>query len=122
MPGRRVSPAITLNCILNAADVFHPGIARAPVTGFANYDTIYSERYMGLPAENPDGYLGTPLPAKAGNLKGKLLLVHNMEDDNVLFQNTMQMMVALQKGQKPFDLMLYSGKSHGVGGVDRKHG
>lgn len=112
---------MTLNCMLNAADMFQVGIAGAPVTDFANYDTIYTERYMGLPSENPDGYLGTRLPVKAGNLKGKLLLVHNTEDDNVLFQNTMQMMVALQRAQKPFELMLYSGKAHGVMGPDRRH-
>ena len=112
---------MTLNAMLNAGDVFKAGISGAPVTNFRNYDTIYTERYMGLPAENPDGYAGTNLALKAGNLKGKLLLVHNFEDDNVLFQNMLQATEALQRNDKLFELMVYPQKAHGVSGAYRAH-
>jgi dipeptidyl-peptidase 4 len=108
---------MTLNAVLNAPDVFKCGIAGAPVTSWMNYDTIYTERYMGLPSENPEGYRSTALPAKAKNLKAKLMIVHNFEDDNVLFQNTLQMTDALQLADKQFEFMLYPQKSHGVSGV-----
>jgi dipeptidyl-peptidase-4 len=108
------------NALLNAGDVFRAGVSGAPVTNFANYDSIYTERYMGLPQENPDGYAGTNLSLKAGNLKGKLMLVHNIDDDNVLFQNMLQLTDALQRAGKQFDFMLYPQKSHGVTGPVRK--
>ena len=111
---------MTLNALLNAPQVFHCGIAGAPVTNFVNYDTIYTERYMGLPSEDGDGYSRTALPAKAANLQGKLLIAHNFEDDNVLFQNTMQMIEALEAAGKVFDAMLYPQKTHGVTGDPSK--
>jgi len=107
---------MTVNAMLNAPDVFHCGFAGAPVTSWLNYDTIYTERYMGLPKDNPDGYKETALPQRAGNLKGKLMVAHNFEDDNVLFQNTLQLTDALQRAGKQFEFMLYPQKSHGVGG------
>jgi dipeptidyl-peptidase-4 len=82
-----------------------------------NYDTIYTERYMGLPKDNPDGYRETALPQHAANLKGKLLLVHNFEDDNVLFQNMLQLTNALQLAGRQFEFMLYPQKTHGVSGA-----
>src|SRR5579872_182738 len=112
---------MTLNCLLNAPDLFRAGIAGAPVTDWHNYDTIYTERYMGLPQENVEGYRDTALPPKAMNLRAKLLLVQNIEDDNVLFQNTMQMVSALEQADKPFEMMLYPQKSHGVTGPLRRH-
>jgi len=107
---------MTANALLNAPDVFQAGFAGAPVTSWMNYDSIYTERYMGLPKDNPDGYRDTALPPKAGNLKGKLMLVHNFEDDNVLFQNSLQLASALQVAGKQFEYMLYPQKSHGVMG------
>ncbi len=107
---------MTANAMLNAPDVFRAGFAGAPVVSWMNYDTIYTERYMGLPSENTDGYKETALPPKAGNLKGRLMLVHNFEDDNVLFQNSLQLTDALQLAGKQFDYMLYPQKSHGVSG------
>ena len=107
---------MTLNALLNAPDVFRCGIAGAPVTSFMNYDTIYTERYMGLPKENVDAYKNTALSLKAANLKAKLMLIHNYEDDNVLFQNSLQMTNALQNAGKQFEYMLYSQKTHGVSG------
>jgi dipeptidyl-peptidase-4 len=107
---------MTLNLLLNAPDVFRAGIAGAPVTNWLNYDTIYTERYMGLPRENAEGYKNTALPQRARNLKAKLMMVHNFEDDNVLFQNTLQVMNALQQAGKEFEFMLYPQKTHGVTG------
>jgi dipeptidyl-peptidase-4 len=107
---------MTANAMLNAPDVFKAGFSGAPVTSWMNYDTIYTERYMGLPKDNPDGYRDTALPPKAKNLKGKLMLVHNFEDDNVLFQNSIQLANALQLADKQFEYMLYPQKSHGVTG------
>jgi len=111
---------MTLNAVLNAPEVFKCGISGAPVTNWMNYDTIYTERYMGIPDENRQAYASTSLPAKAKNLKAKLMIVHNLEDDNVLFQNTLQMTNALQLAGKEFEFMLYPQKSHGVGGIAAK--
>jgi len=111
---------MTLNAMLNAPDVFRAGIAGAPVTDWRNYDTIYTERYMGLPKDNPDGYKNTALPAQAKSLKGKLLIAHNVEDDNVLFQNTVQMVDALERAGQPFDMQVYTQKTHGVTGAEAR--
>jgi len=108
---------MTINAMLNAPDVFHAGVAGAPVTSWINYDSIYTERYMGLPKDNPDAYRDTALTPRAANLKGKLLIFHNFEDDNVLFQNTLQMTNALQQAGKLFEFMLYPQKNHGVMGA-----
>jgi len=107
---------MTLYSLLHAPDVFKAGISGAPVTDWHNYDTIYTERYMGLPGENPEGYKNSSDVLAAGNLQGKLMIVCNFEDDNVLFQNTMQMMTALHRANKPFEFMLYPEKTHGVTG------
>ncbi|HLK49615.1 MAG TPA: S9 family peptidase [Bryobacteraceae bacterium] len=108
---------MTINALLNAPTVFHAGFAGAPVTSWLNYDTIYTERYMGLPNENPDGYSSTALPPRAANLQGKLLVAHNFEDDNVLFQNTLQMANALETAGKQFEMMIYPQKTHAVTGA-----
>lgn len=112
---------MTLYSLLNAPDLFRAGIAGAPVTNWTNYDTIYTERYLGLPAENAEGYrLSSPV-TYAANLRAKLLLLHNLEDDNVLFQNTLQMAEALEKAGKQFEMVIYPQKTHGVGGPLRRH-
>jgi dipeptidyl-peptidase-4 len=111
---------MTLYSLLNAPDVFRAGIAGAPVTNWRNYDTIYTERYLGLPSENPEGYRASSPVDYAAKLKAKLLMVHNIEDDNVLFQNTVQMSDALEQAGKLFDMVIYTGKSHGVTGPARK--
>jgi dipeptidyl-peptidase-4 len=111
---------MTLNAMLNASDVFRAGMAGAPVTDWHNYDTIYTERYMGLPKDDPDGYKNTALPAQAKNLKGKLMLAHNLEDDNVLFQNTVQMIDALERANLPFEVQVYTQKTHGVTGAEAR--
>jgi dipeptidyl-peptidase-4 len=88
----------------------------APVTSCRNYDSIYTERYMSLPKDNASGYDDSIVSA-AGNLRGSLLLVHGTSDDNVHFQNTIQMTDALIRAQKQFRLMVYPGKTHGIGGT-----
>jgi dipeptidyl-peptidase-4 len=93
---------------------FKLGIAGAPVTDWRNYDTIYTERYMGLPSNNPDGYKSSSVLSAAANLHGRLLLLHGTTDDNVHLTNTIQFAHALQKAGKQFDLMLYPKSRHGV--------
>jgi len=111
---------MTLNAMLNAPDVFRAGLAGAPVTDWRNYDTIYTERYMGLPKDNPDGYQNTALPAQAKSLKGRLMIAHNVEDDNVLFKNTVQMTQALERAGQPFEMQVYTQKTHAVTGAEAR--
>ena len=112
---------MTLYSLFNSPDTFRSGIAGAPVTDWRQYDTIYTERYLGLPGENEEGYRDSSPIYQAARLKGKLLLIHNFEDDNVLFQHTARMMKALQEEGKEFELMLYPQKTHGVTGKTRAH-
>jgi dipeptidyl-peptidase-4 len=92
---------------------FRIGIAGGTVADWRLYDTIYTERFMGTPQNNPEGYKKGPLAA-AKDLSGKLLLIHGMIDDNVHMQNTIQFAYELQKAGKPFQLMLYPKSRHGV--------
>jgi dipeptidyl-peptidase 4 len=101
---------------LTHSDRFKAGISVAPITNQRNYDSIYTERYMGLPKENPSGY-GNSIVSAASNLHGSLLLVHGTSDDNVHFQNTIQMSHALIKAGKQFRLMVYPNKTHGIAGA-----
>ncbi len=112
---------MTLYTLLNAPKLIKAGIAGAPVTDWRHYDTIYTERYMDTPQQNPAGYKYSSPVQQAPNLEGNLLIVHNIQDDNVLFQNSMQMIDALQQANKPFETMLYPQKAHGVSGPARKH-
>jgi dipeptidyl-peptidase 4 len=112
---------MTLYTLTHAPGLFRAGIAGAPVTHWRNYDSIYTERYMGLPEENAAGYESASALTHAADLKDKLLLIHNLEDDNVHFQNTVQFMDALERADRPFELMLYPQKSHGVSGALRRH-
>jgi dipeptidyl-peptidase-4 len=112
---------MTLQCLLHAPEIFRAGAAGAPVTNWLNYDTIYTERYMGLPADNPGGYHDSSPVNFAANLKGRLLLIHNIEDDNVLFANSLQMLNALQMAGQDYEFLLYPQKSHGLGGKARQH-
>jgi dipeptidyl-peptidase-4 len=112
---------MTLYCLLHAPEVFKAGIAGAAVTDWRNYDTIYTERYMGLPQENEQGYKDSSPVTAAANLKGRLLMLHNIEDDNVLFANFLQMTNAFQLANKPYQSIVYPQKSHGVTGRARTH-
>jgi dipeptidyl-peptidase-4 len=107
---------MTLYALANAPGVFKAGIAGAPVTDWRNYDSIYTERYMGLPEENADGYKRSSPQTNAGEIKARLLILHNIEDDNVHFQNSLQMANSLEREGKQFQMLVYPQKSHGVGG------
>jgi dipeptidyl-peptidase-4 len=111
---------MTIHSMLTAPDVFKVGVAGAPVTDWRNYDTIYTERYMGLPAQNEKGYETSSNVRNAAKLTGQLLIVHNVEDDNVLFQNTMQMANAFDTAGKEYFLQLYPQKTHHVSGAQRQ--
>ncbi|MEW6207368.1 MAG: S9 family peptidase [Acidobacteriota bacterium] len=93
---------------------FKIGIAGGSVTDWRLYDTIYTERYMKTPQNNPEGYKKSAPLAAAKDLSGKLLLIHGMMDDNVHMQNTIQFAYELQKANKPFQLMLYPQSRHGI--------
>lgn len=112
---------MTLYAMLHAPEVFQAGISGAPVTDWRHYDTIYTERYLGLPAENEEGYRQSSPVHFAKNLRGRLMLVHNFGDDNVLYQHNMQMQVALQNAGKHYELLVYPQKSHGVTGPLSRH-
>ena len=101
---------------LTHSKLFKLGIAVAPVTDWRLYDSIYTERYMGLPAKNKKAYDNTSAVKAAEQLHGRLLLVHPTADDNVHFQNTIQMIDALIQAGKPYDLLLYPGKTHSLHG------
>lgn len=96
---------------------FSAGISGAPVTDWRLYDTIYTERYMGLPDQNKEGYEVSSCITAAKNLHGKLLLIHGLVDDNVHFQNTAQFVDALQRANKPFEIMVYPRSRHGISGA-----
>jgi dipeptidyl-peptidase-4 len=104
---------------LTHSDRFKAGVSVSPVTNQRNYDSIYTERYMGLPKDNPKGYDDSIVSA-AGKLRGSLFLAHGTSDDNVHFQNTIQMGDALIKARKPFSLMVYPNKTHGISGPDAR--
>ena len=90
------------------------GIAEAAVSDWRDYDTIYTERYMGLPQDNVEGYRRSSPRFSAAHLSGELLLIHSTLDDNVHQQNTTQFVYELQKAGKRFQMMLYPRSPHGV--------
>lgn len=103
---------------LTHSDAFKAGASVAPVTDWRNYDSIYTERYQGLPKDNGKGYQDLHLSTVADKLHGSLLLVHGTSDDNVHFQNSVQMVEALIQAGKQFRFMVYPNKTHGIGGSD----
>lgn len=101
-------------------DVFKTAIAVAPVTNWRYYDTVYTERYMRTPQENASGYDANSPISHVEKLKGNFLLIHGMADDNVHFQNTVDMITALNNANKQYDLAIYPNKDHGIyGGITR---
>ncbi|MGB8886940.1 MAG: alpha/beta fold hydrolase [Candidatus Korobacteraceae bacterium] len=102
---------------LENSDIFKGGVSVAPVTDWHNYDSIYTERYMGLPKDNEEGYRKSSPVNFADKLNGKLLEVHGTSDDNVHMQNTIQMINQFIETGKQFQLMLYPGKTHGIAGL-----
>ncbi len=98
------------------ADVFKAGIAVAPVTNWRYYDSVYTERFLLTPQENPAGYDDNSPTTYANLLKGKFLLIHGTADDNVHFQNSMEFSEALIQNKKQFEFMAYPDKNHGIYG------
>jgi dipeptidyl-peptidase-4 len=112
MSGTSYGGYLTAFC-MTRSKLFSAGIAGAPVTDWRNYDTIYTERYMHTPQDNPEGYKETSVVRRAKDLHGRLLLIHGQIDDNVHVQNTLQFALALQKANKQFELMIYPQSRHG---------
>jgi len=109
-------------CITKGADYFKTAVAVAPVTNFRYYDNIYTERYLGLPQDNQKGYDENSPITFADKLKGNLLLVHGSTDDNVHLQNTMDLVNALIKANKQFEMQIYPNRNHNIsGGNSRYH-
>ena len=105
---------MTLNAMFKYPDLYRTGIAVAFVSDQLLYDTIYQERYMGLPSDNPDGYReGSPIHF-AGNLKGNLLIIHGTGDDNVHYQSFERLVNELIARNKLFSMMAYPNRSHGI--------
>ena len=104
----------TLNMMFRYPDIFATGMAVAPVTDERLYDSIYSERYMGLPTTNAEGYKESAAITYAHQLKGNLLVVHGTGDDNVHYQNTERLINELVKYNKQFSMMAYPNRSHGI--------
>lgn len=106
------------NALTMRGDVFKAGVAVAPVTDWRLYDTIYTERYMGLPKYNPEGYKQSSSITHASKLEGHLLLMHGLGDDNVHVQNSMLLAEAFLKHKKTtWDMKLYAKRGHGIGGA-----
>lgn len=105
---------MTLNLMFKAPDIYRAGVSGAPVTDFALYDTHYTERYLDRPQDNAAGYAASSVLPYAKDLKGPLLVMHGMSDDNVLFLNSTKLFRRLQDLEKPFDVMVYPGAKHGL--------
>jgi dipeptidyl-peptidase-4 len=103
---------LTLRCLAEAPDTFHAGVAVAPVTDWDGYDTCYTERYMGTPENNPDGYRDSSVLGRAGRLRGALLVIHGMLDENVHFRHTARLTTALLGAGKPFALLPLPDERH----------
>jgi dipeptidyl-peptidase-4 len=100
------------------SDRFLAGVSVAPVTDWRNYDSIYTERYLGTPAENADGYRDFSVVNSAAHLKGRLLIAHGTGDDNVHIENTVQFVQKLIEAGEPYDLQIYPRKTHSLSGDD----
>lgn len=109
-------------CLSRGNGVFKAGIAVAPVTHFKFYDTVYTERFMRTPQENPDGYNNYAPLMLADKLQGNLLLCHGTADDNVHYQNTVDYAEALVQAGQQFDMQIYRNRNHSIyGGNTRQH-
>ena len=104
---------MVLMCLAQS-HAFAAGAAVAPVTDWTLYDTHYTERYLGLPADDPQGYAASAAAPRVADIDAPLLLMHGMADDNVLFAHSLALMEALQAAGKPFELMTYPGAKHAL--------
>ena len=116
MSGHSYGGYLTAFCMTHS-DLFAAGIAGAPVTDWRDYDSIYTERYMDTPQNNPAGYDASSVVKAADQLHGRLLILHGTIDDNVSVRNTMRLVHALQQADKDFELMVYPNARHGIGGA-----
>ncbi len=108
---------LAVRAMLDADTPFAAGVAGAPPTDWTLYDTAYTERYLGLPDQGrASTYQQANLVARADQLSKPLLLIHGTADDNVLFEHTLRLTEALQQRSKPFEMMVYPGKAHGITG------
>ncbi|QIA08311.1 S9 family peptidase [Draconibacterium halophilum] len=107
---------MTLLTLEKGGDLFKAGIAVAPVTSWRFYDTVYTERYMRKPEENPEGYDENSPLSHAGDIKGNLLIIHGTADDNVHAQNTYEMSEKMVQAGVPFDMAMYTNRNHGIRG------
>lgn len=107
---------MALHLVLRHPEVFNAAVAGAPVTDWRLYDTHYTERYLGTPQDNPEGYKAADVLTYAEQLAQPLLIYHGMADDNVLYTHTAKLSYALQQATLPFELMAYPGKQHGLRG------
>lgn len=105
---------LTSLCMVKSADVFKTGIAVAPVTHWKYYDNIYTERYLRRPIDNPEGYENNSPLNFTDDLKGNYLIIHGTGDDNVHYQNSIEMINALIKSGKSFDSEIYPNRAHGI--------
>ena len=95
-------------------------ISGAPVTDWSLYDTHYTERFMSTPEANAEGYAESDVVDQLDRMTGRLLLLHGMADDNVIFENATRVIDALQASSTPFEMMLYPGQRHGIRGTERQ--
>jgi dipeptidyl-peptidase-4 len=109
---------MTLIALMKAPGVFAAGVSVAPVTDWRLYDTHYTERYLGAPAENEKGYHESNVFPYVDGLSGDLLIVHGMADDNVLFTHSTKLFQDLQEKQIPFEMMNYPGHKHSISGTN----
>ena len=107
---------MTLYALIHAPDVFRCGVAGSGPTNWAYYDTIYTERYMRTPAQNPAGYAATDLIAQADQIQARPLLIHGLADTNVHLQNTVNLIEAMMAAGKPFDFVPLPNSDHHYGG------
>ncbi len=107
---------MTSLCLTKGGGLFKMGIAVAPVTNWRYYDTVYTERFMKTPQENPSGYDDNSPINFADQLEGKFLLIHGMGDDNVHYQNSVDFAEALVQADKQFEMQFYPNKNHGIYG------
>ena len=107
---------MTLRLLEAAPHAFAAGVAGAPVTRWELYDTHYTERYLGNPATDPKPYVASDALTAAARIDDPLLVLHGMADDNVVFEHSTALFAALQAAAKPFEMMVYPGKTHSPSG------
>ena len=108
---------LTLMGLMQAPAVYRAGVAGAPVTDWSLYDTFYTERYLGTPQDNPEGYRLSNVLTHTSKLQGDLMIVHGMADDNVVLNHSTLLITSLQQAGQLFELMLYPGQTHAMADV-----